>query len=209
MALLHEGILKRVINNFLFEAVQNNRIITSIKNRQINKIYYQGEDTQRPGYRSIEIYCFGTNYSGNPVIRAWQREGVSDTPYGDGRDKLKEKPGWRFFRLDGIKSFNNTNLNFDATERYLLSNRPRYNAHDKDMQSIYYALEPDGKEAEVGPVDTSATPQKQVGLKAPEAPPIGSNKPLNPVATKPLFKSNEQNPLFGSDRDEEEKNSRT
>ena len=208
MTPLHEGTIKRLIDKLLFEAVQDNRIITSIKNRQINKIYYQGEGTQRPGYRSIEVYCFGVDYSGNPVIRAWQREGVSDTPYGDGHDKLKEKPGWRLFRLDGIKSFNNTNLKFDATDNYLRSNRPRYNAHDKAMQSIYYALEPDGKGSEPGPVDTSIAPEKEGQVQAPQAPPIGSDKPLNPVATKPLFKSDDQNPLFGSERDEEEKNSR-
>lgn len=208
MSPLTEETLKRLINKLLFEAVQDNRVITSIKNRQINKIYYQGKDTQRPGYRSIEVYCFGVDYSGNPVIRAWQREGVSDTPYGDGNDKLKEKPGWRFFRLDGIKSFNNTNINFDASESYLRSNRPRYNAHDKQMQSIYYALEPDKMGTDSGPVDTTISPEKNGETKAPEAPPIGSDKPLNPVAKQSLFKSDTNNPLFGSQRDEEEKNFR-
>lgn len=220
MDLLREGILRRMIDKLLFEAVQNNRIITSIKNRQINKIYYDGEDTQRPGYRSIEVYCFGMNYSGNAVIRAWQREGVSDTPYGDGHDKLKEKPGWRMFRLDGIKSFNNTNLKFDASDRFLSSNRPRYNAHDKDMQTIYYALEPDGanapvdttinnKDIENGDTTTPNSINKSSSVSSPKAPPIGTDKPFAMVSKQSMFKSDEQNPLFGSQRDEEEKNFRT
>lgn len=224
---LHEGTLKKIINKLLFEAVQNNRIITSIKNRQINKIYYDGDNTIRAGYRSIEVYCFGINYSGNAVIRAWQREGVSDTPYGDGYDKLKEKPGWRMFRLDGIKSFNNTNLKFDASERFLLSNRPRYNAHDRDMQTIYYALEPDGESPKSdGPVDTTlvvngdntdnnTTPETSDNgnnynyVIPPKVPPIGTDKPFTTTTKQSMFKSDAENPLFGSERDEEEKNFRT
>lgn len=161
----------------------------------INKIFYDGEKTIRPGYRSIEAYCFGVNHYGNPVIRAWQREGVSDTPYGDGYDKLKEKPGWRMFRLDGIKSFNNTNLKFDASADFLRQNRPRYNAHDRDMKQIYYALEPDGAQMDTrtDTSDSETTEKKPEGMFS---------------GRKPLFKSSADKPLFGSERDENEKNSR-
>lgn len=137
--LLYESVLKELMT----EAVQSNRVINSIKNRIVNKIYFDGDETSRPGYRTIEIYAFGKTAAGNDVIRAWQRGGVSDTPRGDGMDKLKEIPGWRLFSCSGIQQFDNTIQKFIATESELRANRPGYNPHDEQMQTVYYALIPD------------------------------------------------------------------
>lgn len=147
--LLIESIMKELIT----EAVQSSRVITSIKNRTVNKIYFDGDETMRPGYRSIEIYAYGKSYAGNDVIRAWQRGGVSDTPHGDGHDKLKEIPGWRLFNVAGIEQFDNTIQKFDASEDFMSRERPNYNAHDKQMRNIYYALVPDK-----GKTSTTASP---------------------------------------------------
>lgn len=136
-------LLESLMKELMTEAVQSNRIINSIKNRVVNKIYYDGDATMRPGYRSIEIYALGTSTAGNAVIRAWQRGGTSDTPHGDGHDKLKNIPGWRLFDLNGIQQFDNTIQKFEATESYINTNRPGYNPHDKQMTRVEYALIPD------------------------------------------------------------------
>lgn len=152
-----------VFRELLTEAVQSNRIITSMKNRMINKIYYDGDETMRPGWRSIEIYCYGTSTAGNDVIRAWQREGVSDTPNGNGSDPLTKKPGWRLFRLDGISSFANTGLNFEADPATLQRTRPYYNARDKQMNHIYYAIDSGSTTGPSQDIENAAGNSRQSG----------------------------------------------
>lgn len=136
-------LFESMMKELLTEAVQSRRVVTSIKNRAVNKIYFDGDETMRPGYRAIEIYAYGKSTAGNDVIRAWQRSGTSDTPRGDGVDKLKEMPGWRLFSCSGIQQFDNTGLTFVATETEIRNNRPGYNPHDEQMQTVYYALIPD------------------------------------------------------------------
>jgi hypothetical protein len=133
-------LLEWVGRQLLSEAVQANRITTSIKNRVVNKIYYSGDDHEAAGWRSVEIFAFGRNQAGRDVIRAWLREGKSATPQGDGVDPLRSKPGWRLYRLDRISSFQNTNQRFAADQA--TCQRRKYNPHDRHMATIYYALEP-------------------------------------------------------------------
>ncbi len=159
----HRELMGSVFRELLTEAVQSNRIITSMKNRVVNKIYYDGDETMRPGWRSVEIYCYGTSTGGNDVIRAWQREGVSDTPNGNGQDPLTRKPGWRLFRVDGISSFANTGLKFETDPATLERTRPYYNARDKQMTHIYYAIDSGSTSTQSGDMTSTAGGNKQGG----------------------------------------------
>lgn len=132
--LLTEQDRNEIYRELLLETVKKSRIINSIKNRVVNLIYYEGDSVNKPGYRRIEIFTFGVSKAGNPVIRAWQRGGVSDTPNGKPNDPLSRIPGWRMFRLDKIKSFANTIGRFEP-------NKPKYNPEDKDMVTIYDTVE--------------------------------------------------------------------
>lgn len=107
----------------LLEYADRNKIINAINNKNVCRIYYEGDSTIIKGLRVIEPVGFGLSKRNNPVIRAWQRLGVSDTP-----DNI---PGWRMFRLDRIKIF--TVLDERFTEP-----KPKFNPNgDKDLIKIY------------------------------------------------------------------------
>ena len=107
----------------LLEFADRNKVINAINNKNVCRIYYEGDNTIIKGLRVIEPVCFGLSKRNNPVIRAWQRIGVSDTP-----DNI---PGWRLFRLDRIKTFIVLDEKFNEI-------KPKFNKdRDKDMIQIY------------------------------------------------------------------------
>jgi hypothetical protein len=172
--LLTEADLAWLGRALLHEAVQSNRIIQSIKNRVVNKIYYSGDEGQVPGWRSVEIFAYGRNKAGNDVIRAWLREGTSATPQGNGRDPLRNKPGWRLFRVDRISSFQNTNQRFVA-DSAVMSER-NYNPHDKDLVTIHYALE-----SPSATTTTTTSPTEPTTPAAPTPPPAPTTPGPRPL----------------------------
>lgn len=144
------------------ETVERDKIITAIENKRLITIYYDsphdGDNSDyKKGWRRIEPFCYGVNKSGNPVLRAWQEHGVSYSyPPGKKNDPLTHNPGWRMFRIDGIKSINTI-----GNDRFL-EPRPKYNPKDKDMTTIYKAAD----------------------FSNPTQPPI-TNTPQQPVNTPP------------------------
>jgi predicted DNA-binding transcriptional regulator YafY len=93
----------------------------AINNKKIVVIYYAGDETINKGERTIECCVYGTSKAGNPVIRAYQKAGVTDT----------EQPGWKFFRVDRIQNWKETDDNFYAPR---MDFNPR---GDKSMTEIY------------------------------------------------------------------------
>ena len=128
-------ILREVLN----ETIERNKLIKAIEDKRLMTIYYDSpHDGDKEGYtkgwRRIEPFCYGINNSNNACLRAWQVHGVSNSyPPGKDNDSLTEIPGWRMFRIDGIKSIN------EAGNDRFLSPRPKYNPNDKDMKIIYKA----------------------------------------------------------------------
>ena len=111
------------LKSLILEIASVDSVTDSIKNRQVVSIYYTGDEPGGKGLRVIEPVGFGLSKRNNPVIRAWQRLGVSDSP-----DNI---PGWRMFRLDRIKTF--TVLDERFTEP-----KPNFNPNgDKDLVKIY------------------------------------------------------------------------
>jgi predicted DNA-binding transcriptional regulator YafY len=107
----------------LLEYADRKNVMKAIDNKNVCRIYYEGDTTIIKGLRVIEPVCFGLSKRNNPVIRAWQRVGVSDSP-----DNI---PGWRMFRLDRIKTFTILDENFNEM-------KPNFNQNgDKDMVKIY------------------------------------------------------------------------
>lgn len=87
----HRGLGRQTISDMLEDAIREKKVVL---------IRYKDGPIVLPGHRTIEPHAFGTATSGNQVVRAWLREGVSKT--GDsGKNPV---PGWRLFRLDRIKS---------------------------------------------------------------------------------------------------------
>lgn len=113
--------LYNTLHSVILEAANRQDVSKAISNKNITLIYYEGDTVNNPGWRTIEPVCAGTTKRDNPVVRAWQIEGATDT----------EVPGWKFFRLDRIRNFNPTMDNF-------LEVRPNYNPNgDKSMNQVW------------------------------------------------------------------------
>tara|TARA_A100001515_G_scaffold32192_1_gene25178 strand:- start:91535 stop:94843 length:3309 start_codon:yes stop_codon:yes gene_type:complete len=98
-----------------------NNLGQAINDKRVVIIFYEGDNTVSRGARAIEPVVLGTHYqSGNPVVRAWQVQGASDTP-----DNL---PGWRMFRVDRIARLRMTDNTFDTP-------RPQYDPNDDHIAS--------------------------------------------------------------------------
>ena len=118
--------LYNTLNKLILEVATADQITDAIRNKKVCVIYYNGDEPGGKGLRVIEPVAYGYSKKGNPVLRAWDREGSSHRAY------LGEKPlpSWRFFRVDKIVSFRPTADTF---------NEPRqgYNPNgDKSMNSV-------------------------------------------------------------------------
>ena len=118
-----EGVLYGLIN----EIASMDDLTRAIKNRRVLVIYYDGDDPGGKGLREIEPVALGVSLAGNPVLRAWDREGASHRAYLN----KKPLPSWRFFRLDKILSQKPTGEIYSIV-------RPNYNSNgDKSMSKVF------------------------------------------------------------------------
>jgi hypothetical protein len=85
------------------EAVEPDKVIDAINNRNAVLINYADEEASHPGVRYVEPYVFGLTKAGNPCFRAYQYWG----------DTKRGVPKWKLFRLDRVESWNPTNNTFD------------------------------------------------------------------------------------------------
>jgi predicted DNA-binding transcriptional regulator YafY len=118
--------LYNTLNTLILEVASIDQITDAIRRRRVCVIYYNGDEPGGRGLRVIEPVCFGYSKKGNPVLRAWDREGASHRAYLG----KKPLPSWRLFRVDRINSFNTTNDFFSTP-------RPNYNPNgDKSMTKV-------------------------------------------------------------------------
>jgi predicted DNA-binding transcriptional regulator YafY len=118
------------LKELILENVNRSRIEDAIDKKQRVRIYYMGEDGDVSGYRNIEPYVLGLSKANNPIIRAWQINGVTDT----------ESPMWKTFRVDKIRDWRPyPNYFFDTpSERPETSSAPNYRQDgDDSMITIY------------------------------------------------------------------------
>ena len=138
---IHKTLKKQVLNEF----VDRNFIKNAIENKRLIQIFYKGDDTVKAGYRTIEPYLLGvtngTTGGNNLAVRAWQRAGDSDSASGiisnrwrarKTRHDRDDMPGWRLFRIDGIKQAIPLSASFAKNDIF----RPDYNPNDEGMKSI-------------------------------------------------------------------------
>lgn len=98
--------------------------VTNVNNAINNKneviIYYDGDENTSKGKRNVEVYAYGISMAGNPVIRAYQLSGDSDTIV----------PEWKLFRVDMISQWS-------VLKRRFTTPRPKFNPNgDKSMKSV-------------------------------------------------------------------------
>ena len=116
--------LFNTLKTLITEAADKSEVCQAVNGRNVTSIYYSGDMTLNPGYRTIEPVAAGLtklkgNVPGNPVLRAWQTAGATDRP--------NKTPGWKFFRLDRISNWEPLVDTFDEV-------RPNFNPNgDKSM----------------------------------------------------------------------------
>ena len=121
--------LYSILNEVILETASRMEVERSITNHDRIRIYYDGDETLNAGQRYIEPYVLGLSKTGNPILRAYQYRGVTDT----------EQPGWKTFRLDRIKDWDEMNeIPFNTPISDRVRNIPKYNPNgDKSMIMIY------------------------------------------------------------------------
>lgn len=118
--------LYNTLNTLILEVASIDQITDAIRRRRVCVIYYNGDEPGGKGLRVIEPVCFGYSKKGNPVLRAWDREGASHKGYLG----KKPLPSWRFFRVDKMEFIRPTQETFDQP-------RPKYNPNgDKSMERV-------------------------------------------------------------------------
>ena len=118
--------LDNTLNKLILEVASKDQIIGAISNRIVCVIYYNGDEPGGKGLRVIEPVAFGYSKRGNPVLRAWDKEGASHRAYLG----KKPLPSWRFFRVDKIEFIRPTQENFNEP-------RPNYNPNgDRSMETV-------------------------------------------------------------------------
>jgi len=116
------------LQELILEATSRTQVEVAIEKKQRVRIYYRGDEGEISGYRNIEPYVLGLSKTDNPILRAWQINGVTDT----------EAPMWKTFRLDKITDWR-TFPNFFHTP---ISDRdraaPTYRENGDDSMTTIY-----------------------------------------------------------------------
>ena len=120
--------LYNTLQELILEVATRSQVEQAVEKKQRVRIYYDGDETVIAGYRNIEPYVLGLSKAGNPIVRSWQLNGVTDT----------ETPGWKTFRLDRISSWNKIPSYFYAPISDRDRSAPVYNSTgDRSMTTIY------------------------------------------------------------------------
>jgi len=121
--------LYSILNNIILEAAERVEVERAIVNHDRIRINYLGDETIQAGERDIEPYVLGLSKKGNPILRAYQYRGVTDT----------EQPGWKTFLLDKVRDWSDLNVTpFTSPISDRVRNIPKYNPNgDKSMITIY------------------------------------------------------------------------
>lgn len=89
-------------------------IIAAIQNRQVLRFSYNGL------IREVEPHCYGVSTVGNPVLRAYQTAGQSESG----------SLGWKLFTVNQMVGLTTTGQRF-------MGSRPQYNPNDSAMYQYY------------------------------------------------------------------------
>jgi predicted DNA-binding transcriptional regulator YafY len=101
-------------------SISISNINNAINNKNEVIIYYDGDENTSKGKRNVEVYAYGISMAGNPVIRAYQLSGDSDTIV----------PEWKLFRIDRVSQWS-------VLKRRFTTPRPKFNPNgDKSMKSV-------------------------------------------------------------------------
>lgn len=120
--------LYSLLENLILEVASRPEIEDAIEKHKTIRCFYEGDDTMIKGWRWVEPYVYGLSKKGNPIIRVYQTQGVTDT----------EEPGWKTFLADKVTSWIKTPKIFYSPISDRDPNVPKYNDKgDASMIQIY------------------------------------------------------------------------
>lgn len=143
-------ILKDIIKKIMLqESVSISDVNDALDNhkRVIINYHTKGEN-KATGARVVELYAYGLTKAGNPVIRCFE-------PYGDSTSRV---PAWKFFRLDRISNWKETNQTFDRPASFFYKGLGDFNPNDDETMSVVYKIAKFGNNIEKN--SEVNTPQK-------------------------------------------------
>lgn len=144
--------LRELLEQILLEeSVTEDDVNNAINNHSRVVINYQsdGKDDAN-GARVIEVYAYGLTKAGNPVIRAFE-------PYGDTTTKT---PAWKFFRLDRITNWKETNQTFSMPASEIYKGLGDFNDSGDKTMSVVYKVAEFGDDNGVYKTDTERSIQR-------------------------------------------------
>lgn len=141
------SLLKEILEEafLLREDASVGAINNAVNNMHPVNIVYDGPSGEGNGERVIYPVAYGISTAGNPVVRAFQPEGSTST----------EIPGWKLFRLDRVRKWEN-----DNSKTFNPSQLNGFNEEGDEQIETLYAISPIG----------NAEPEKQEKPKEPEEP---------------------------------------
>ena len=126
--MIFNDIINKLILNESVSIADVNNVIDRHK-RVIINYHTKGED-KSTGARVVEVYAYGLTKAGNPVIRCFQ-------PYGDTTSRV---PSWKFFRLDRISAWKETNQTFNRPADFFYKGLGEFNPNGDDTMSVVYKI---------------------------------------------------------------------
>jgi hypothetical protein len=169
--ILFDNIRKFRDQNLLMEGVGDDVLVKAINNHQYLYIYYEGDENNKGGYRTIRPYVLGTNNNGK-VLRAWQDNSNSYSfqnrprrPNDHKHDYWVDdhfggiKPGWRFFSVKKITKAYPTGDKFNDKDGKVIIPSDYHEGGDDDMNGIIAYVSSRTEPTSV-PVAASNRPEK-------------------------------------------------
>lgn len=117
-------LFEEIVAEILTEDVQIGKVNDAIARTYEVKINYQSDNDNASGERIIQPVAYGLTKSGNPVIRAFQ-------PFGDTQSSV---PAWKFFLLSGIQSWK------PLYKRIFRTAPEGFNPNDDKTMSVVYKI---------------------------------------------------------------------
>lgn len=123
--------LGSALKALLTESVKTSAVIRAIDNKHKVIITYSDEKNRAPNERIIEPYAYGMTSVGNEVLRAYQPSG----------DSYRGVPKWKYFLLNRITSWEETDEGFDSEPNKRGFPAQPYNKEDKSMSIVIHAAD--------------------------------------------------------------------
>lgn len=117
-------LFEKIVAEILTEDVQIGKVNDAIARTYEVKINYESDNDSASGERIIQPVAYGLTKSGNPVIRAYQ-------PFGDTQSSV---PAWKLFLLSGIQSWK------PLYKRIFRTAPEGFNPNDDKTMSVVYKI---------------------------------------------------------------------